>query len=284
VDSARHPVRRHIAFLAVWLQNRSAARRHRAELEHDKQQRNLERLAEMRKLVYLQALEDLGAFGSVLTDLWNVDVPASDLRLRMEKYKSSMARLSGIASIETIKALNNADSKAVELMPWTFSVRLAADSCKSTSDRIRNVFEDSIRQRADITKRLKEDSALNVQQRKELEEERDRLLNVVEKTGKMTLDALSSDATFQLEFAVTGQKRIKEYNRAMSRVVVEIRKELGFEIDESAFLAFTDAAAEEQHKAFLLTMEKIKDTSSKHLEAKLGSATDGQKGDEGIKF
>jgi hypothetical protein len=87
-----------------------------------------------------------------------------------------------------------------------------------------------------------------------------------------------------MQFVVKVQERIKDYNRAMSRVVVEIRKELGFEIDESAFLAFTDAAAEEQHKAFLLTMEKIKDTSSKHLEAKLGSATDGQKGDEGIKF
>jgi len=273
-----------VAFLVVRLQNRSAARRHRAELEHDKQQRNLERLAEMRKLVYLQALEDLGAFGSVLTDLWNIDAPVDALRQRLEKYRGSMSRLSGIASIDTIKALNNADTKAMEIMPSALSVRLAAASLKSSTDRIRMFFEDSASQHTDITKRLKEDSALNVQQRKKLEEERDRLLRAVEKAGKMTLDNLSSDAMFQLEFAVTGQKRIKEYNRAMSRVVVEIRKELGFEIDESAFLAFTDAAAEEQHKAFLLTMEKIKDTSSKHLEAKLGSATDGQKGDEGIKF
>src|SRR5580765_4258847 len=55
-----------IAIVVVTLQNRSASQRNVRELQHDAEQRRLEREAELRKLVYLEALQEFAQVSKVL--------------------------------------------------------------------------------------------------------------------------------------------------------------------------------------------------------------------------
>src|SRR5258708_2161295 len=98
-----------VAFTAVMLQNRSAERRHQREIANDAKQRMLEREAELRKLVYIDAVEQLSALLVRLTILAKMDITDDDMD-SLSRGLASINRLYAIAEIDTVRAVQKASS------------------------------------------------------------------------------------------------------------------------------------------------------------------------------
>lgn len=224
-----------VAFTGVVLTNRSAQKRHLSDLEHDEKSRQLERKSELRKLVYFEALGDLGMISATLSNIWDVDKPLSIEQGMLSKAYGSSFRLFAIAEMETIRALAAASQIAGEIAIKTIPIRIAHEKLKAVQQRVQSFFDRAVEHRDRVVAQLANDATIGTDKRKELEEERDRLNGLVEKSGKGLLDVMRSLANNKIEILLLGAELKTKFDRELQAVILAIRVELQFPLDAAQF-------------------------------------------------
>jgi len=257
-----------VAFTAVMLQNSAAARRHRRELEHDANQRSLERASELRKIVYLDALDSLSRMTSLITDMWNVNISETALNESLgAEVKTATGRLYAIAGIETIRALDDVNRAALELVQAILPIRLSFGGVRQLQDRVKSFFERAATQRDEVVAALS-DKELSDEKRAALEAERARLQAVVEKSATKFLELQRGSVNSSLDVQMLGIEKARKFHRAVWRVTLAIREELGFPIDQKVFGDVMEAFLEsslETLRSVAKTMEADMEKTSKKL-------------------
>ncbi len=223
-----------IAFIGVMLQNHSASERHKRELTHDTEQRRLEREAELRKLVYLEALQEFAQSSRIIRALVHAATSMDQVVDQAQQVGSSGWKLYGIAGMDTIRALTAANSEAMKAVARLAPVRMKYEVAKSTLERYGKIL-------------LEKASATTPKENEEVQSKdgenkwKGLLLQYVDRQKKMGASTI--------DMLLLGQNAVAKYEREVWRVIIEIRKEIGFAVDEEAFLGVMKASAEEQHQA-----------------------------------
>jgi uncharacterized DUF497 family protein len=258
-----------VAFTGVVLTNRSAQKRHLSDLEHDEKSRQLERKSELRKLVYLEALADLGTISATLSSLWDFDKPLSFEQGMLSKAYGSSFRLFAIAEMETIRALAAASQIAGEIAIRTIPMRVAYEKRKALQQQVQSYFNRAVEHRDRVVAQLANDATIGPEKRKELEEERDRLNGLVEKSGKELLAVFRSFANNKIEILLLGAELKTKFDRELQAVILAIRAELQFPLDAAEFSTVMTSSSDQELQ--------LMRTASDSLRAQLDDLFDEQK-------
>lgn len=225
-----------VAFIGVMLQNRSAERRHRRELDHYAEQQRLEREAELRKITYLEAATDLARYRTVLRETANPRIPLESLALQLKELQGSSSKLYLIAGPEIVRALSEANRVATEIAAELAPVRFHYEIYKASSEGVQKIIIDANSEIDSIDQQL-QSKEMPGESRKELELRRETLRSRIISIGEKRLDRLNSEFKLVTDMLLLGHKKGVRYDQAFWKVIVAIRKELGFPIvDESEFL------------------------------------------------
>lgn len=251
-----------IAFIGVVLQNISASRRHLRDLEHDANQRKLEREAELRKLIYLDAVENLTMLSAKVLGLVSIkqtDQKDDDLARRL----GLITRLYAIAEIETVRLVERATRAIVNAAFYIARLNMAIMAFERKVDELKRLFELAVEQRDNRSKQLAA-SGLGSEDQQKLIAERDqfqeRVVNLAEDLEKRLSQLLAHKVDL---FSATASKS-NDVNPHVWRAVIAIRRELGFPIDEGEFLALASESSGEIMRAAEKFFTEIKND----LEAK----------------
>lgn len=95
-----------IAFGGILISNRSQSKRLAIQLSHDSELKVIERKADMRRDVYLNAAEELVRASSYLGSLAQIDLTKTNIGDGLQGFFASAAKLGLVAEEETGKALN----------------------------------------------------------------------------------------------------------------------------------------------------------------------------------
>lgn len=259
-----------IAFTAVLIQNAAAGRRHRRELEHDARQRELEGASELRKIVYLEVLDSLAQTSALFTDLWNLNVPESDIQTALsQKLKAASNRLYAVAGMETIRAMDEVSRAALETVRAVFPIRLSYAAVKNSDERVTRFFERAVKRRDELLDALAEDKELTTEKRTTLEAERERMQGIVDRSCARLIEVHGQRVSSLLDVQLLGQDKAKDLQRALWRVTLSLRRELGFPIDESVFNSLMEAFADSSVttlRSLYKTMQDDIEKSSKEMQ------------------
>jgi hypothetical protein len=213
----------------------AAGRRHREELKHDATQRELERASELRKIVYLDALDTLAQSSVLMSDVWNMRISEGELlESTKEKLKTASGRLLAVADLDTIRALDEVNRAALEMMQTNVSLRISHTGVKQSEGRMTDFFERAVKQRNEIAAKIANSKDLDEEQIKALKEEHGRLQALVSKSADGLLNTNLKRLNAALDIQMLGVERMAKFDQAMRRLTLAIRKELGFKIDEGA--------------------------------------------------
>jgi hypothetical protein len=248
-----------VAFTAVVLQNMAAGRRHRQELRHDAIQRELERASELRKIVYLDALDSLAQSSALMSDVWNMNISEEELSDSVkQKLKIVSGRLSAVANLDTIRALDEVNRAGLEMVKTVASLRISHASVKQSEGRLKDFFEKAVKQRNEAAAKIADSKDLAEEQRKALEEEHGRLQTLAGEGAAKLLDAVLHRLNAVLEIQMLGVERKVKFDRAMWRLTLAIRQELGFKIDEKAFSELMENSAQHTADTFRAITKEVR--------------------------
>ena len=245
-----------VAFVAVAMQNRSAERRHKQQLEHDSNERSIERLATLRRTVYLDSVEALMARAAAYMDLWGFDLDWKAFKKKIQKSDGPIARVYVLADLSTIKALQEASTTAMAVMPHALSVQLAFMKVKETRDVMMEFQERLVKKRSALTEKL-QNNLLDDGERKNLEKEKENLSQSLKDLTEDIVDGLKRDMEFSAKALLRGHELLREHFSATANSIVEMRRELGQESDQAAMMKYWDESLIESRKQLEALSQEI---------------------------
>jgi hypothetical protein len=159
-----------IAVLAVALQNK-----------HDANQRALERASELRKTIYLDALDYLGGLGSLMNDFWNLRISEEDIKAKIGELKSQSERLHAVAGLDMIRALDEMWRAVLDVVAMVTPVRRSHRTIVLLDSVLTEYLDKWSKERDEITATLAGSKDLSKEDRVALEEKRGSLEAVLKK-------------------------------------------------------------------------------------------------------
>jgi hypothetical protein len=251
-----------IAFIGVLIQNISASCRHRRELEHDGTERKLEREGELKKLVYLDAVQELTALSTKIVATAATGQEANEKEKEKEELSNSLGkinRLYAIANIETVRAVERATRTLMHAAVKIARAKMAILIFENKVNEFEKVFNIAVEQCDIRAKKLASPDALSDEEKKTISAELERFQGTVKEVGEDLIKFKSKVAQRKVDLFSLSTKSSQEAVPHVWQAVIEIRRELGFPIDQENLLAVASESSDELLKASEEFLAEVKE-------------------------
>jgi Rad3-related DNA helicase len=227
----------------------------------------LEREAELRKLVYLDTLQQLADIATIIRKIVATATPLDEITTQAKEIGSSGWRLYGMAGLETIRALDAANREALKATMRLLPVRVHYEVLKVGVEASENSIKEAVAERERLKERISA-PGVSEEERSKLEVKSEELRLRLIKDGQALIGRRKTLFDFSLQLLDLGQEVVGKYEQEVWRVTLAIRKELGFALDEESFLTLMKASSEEIQRSTQAITAELRET----LVAKLFAA------------
>ncbi|WP_343619158.1 hypothetical protein [Ralstonia sp.] len=194
-----------ITLVGVWLSNRGNSERLRAQLDNDAKEKVKQRKSDLRRLVYLEFVEEMVKANVALSALPNLDMTAANPAEGLIGFNSAAAKLQLISEIETAEAVGDVQVKFAELSIRAMVKAQKIANVKTNIDIQNNLYESADRE---IQRILAAMTAFNEAARKDQE----------------VFDALSRSFEFHRDLAAQYSERRSNLWKERNALHVEFTK------------------------------------------------------------
>ncbi len=153
-----------ITLFGVWLSNKGNSERLRIQLENDAEEKVKQRKAELRKMVYLDFVEESVKANIVLSTLPDIDMAKNNPAEGLVCFNSASAKVQLISKIETAEAVGDLQVKFATLSVRMMSKAHKISNIKSKIEIHNNLYEAASRE---VQRILAEMTAFNEAARKD---------------------------------------------------------------------------------------------------------------------
>jgi hypothetical protein len=227
----------------------------RIQNQHDAEQRERERVMNLRRDVYLEAAEGMAGTPLYLVGFANADVPVDSLAPLLNSKPGWQTKLHAVAGLETIEAFGNADalfiSTSFEMMPKRHRVdelaRLAAEEHERRSQitQFQGALHTALQTQVPS---LPQDQAFAAAEaiRRGIEKAQSDLVASHEREAEFHGERATL-ITDLLEFSVS---RVAKHRLLVAKGIAAMRRELDTPLDEAAYLALNEKMNRQFFSAF----------------------------------
>lgn len=245
-----------ITVIGVVLTNAANTKRLRIQHEHDREMRNRDRDLNLRRDIYLAAMEAISTGIVVVTRFGDLDVPGQDLMLAYTNRSPAIGKVSIVGTGETIKAVATFNQELTGAFLRLTSLREGVEASYRRSEELEAEIQQISREQEQRAARIAELESADPP-----DEESLHTLRAAYETDQARLEALHtenaalSNQVFQATMELT-RKSLTEVETLDSLVVPIIsamRSELGLPFDAALYRRI----AEESHRKVAEHLEVV---------------------------
>lgn len=233
-----------IALFGTHLQNKSNAirqkelleeqsRQQKERLEHEAEQRKLEREMILRRDIYLSGIEAVGKMQQFILSFSNVNQPTEARENIINGVAESLNKVSIIANLETIKALDVLDSYYKNSLPLLMEKRMELDNDIQYKINTEIYVQNSIQRNQQLINLYNNpNNVLTNEQRIAINEEFQKNHNEIEESQKLIEELKHKTIDRIIELLNLCFQRANEFQKLCIDAILCVRRELSFPIDE----------------------------------------------------
>ena len=225
-----------LTLAGVMLVNWSNTTRLRIQLAHDSEEKLRQRRAELRKGVYLTAVEEMVKASSHLASLSQANV-SNDMMAPLQGFFASAAKLQLVADTETAVLVGDLVSTYGELMFGVMALAAPAQTARADAERDRAFYDKSQSEVDRILAAMKQhNESGNVDQKafERLERSYEFASSQTKKYSSQQSENLRHATAHQLNFVRALIPQLKTIGLKTMNVSIQIRRELELDTDPEA--------------------------------------------------
>jgi hypothetical protein len=237
----------------------------RAQLRHDREQRECERIFALRRDVFLEYAEAATKPLLYLSKISNAEVSMNELGAIQQSTMGPAAKVHGVARLATVRALLNAQEKFIASLLKLMPLRLELDkltyqiSAVASQIALAERHADQLAESIHMLSRLPQSDARRIDDLvAAMKDAQAKHADLHEVRARITLER----SKLQLSMAAQAAAKTVEYDNCLVRLNVAMREELGLPISDGYEQAVMDSHARVHVK---------QGAFSKHLANELGA-------------
>ena len=152
------------ALAVVTISNRSSNKRLEIQLKHDTEEKAKDKISNLRKEVYLKAVEDISSINTHISSIASRDLTKTDLNAELQMITASMEKLKIVADPETAKVADELSQAygvlILSLLPRFVPLHEALSDIEINGDLYDKSFADAcrvLRQMQDFNEQARQD-------------------------------------------------------------------------------------------------------------------------------
>jgi hypothetical protein len=222
------------ALAVVMISNHSSNKRLEIQLKHDADEKAKEKISNLRKEVYLKAVEDICSTNIHISSIGSRDLAKTDVNAELQTITASMEKLKIVAEPETAKVAEELSQAygllVLSLLPRIVPLQEARSEIEINDDLYNKSF-------ADASRVLRQMHGFNEEGRQDmvifqaLQQSYEWFANQSEEYAEARSAAYSRRDQLLLEFNGGLLPRMKELSKIQLKLTASIRKELSLSFD-----------------------------------------------------
>ena len=222
------------ALVVVFISNRSSNKRLEIQLKHDADEKAKEKISNLRKEVYLKAVEDISSTNIHISAIASRDLTETGVNSELETITASMEKLKIVAEPETAKVAEELSQAYVLLilsvLPRIVPLHDARSDIEINDDLYNKSFADASRVMQQMH-RFNEEACQDMVHFQALQRSYEWFSNQSEEYAEARTAAYKRRDELLLEFNAGLLPRMKELSKIQLRLTGCIRKELSLSFD-----------------------------------------------------